>query len=40
MKKNNFTKIESIISVAKKGDKFILVEDEKRENKGNLDISQ
>ena len=39
MKKNNFTPIENIISVAKKGGMFILVDDEKRENEGDLIIS-
>ena len=39
MKKNNFASIESIISTAKKGGMFILVDDEKRENEGDLIIS-
>ena len=39
MKKNNFTSIEKIISIAKKGGMFILVDDEKRENEGDLIIS-
>ena len=39
MKKNNFATIEKIISVAKKGGMFILVDDEKRENEGDLVIS-
>ena len=39
MKKNNFASIEKIISVAKKGGMFILVDDEKRENEGDLIIS-
>jgi 3,4-dihydroxy 2-butanone 4-phosphate synthase/GTP cyclohydrolase II len=39
MKKNNFAKIEQIINVAKKGGMFILVDDEKRENEGDLVIS-
>jgi len=39
MKKNNFTAIENIINVAKKGGMFILVDDEKRENEGDLIIS-
>ena len=39
MGKNNFASIESIISVAKKGGMFILVDDEKRENEGDLVIS-
>ena len=39
MKKNNFATIENIINVAKKGGMFILVDDEKRENEGDLVIS-
>ena len=39
MKRNNFASIESIINVAKKGGMFILVDDEKRENEGDLIIS-
>jgi 3,4-dihydroxy 2-butanone 4-phosphate synthase / GTP cyclohydrolase II len=39
MKKNNFTSIEKIIKIAKKGGMFILVDDEKRENEGDLIIS-
>ena len=39
MKKNNFASIESIIKIAKKGGMFILVDDEKRENEGDLIIS-
>ena len=39
MKKNNFASIETIISIAKKGGMFILVDDEKRENEGDLIIS-
>ena len=39
MGKNNFASIESIISEAKKGGMFILVDDEKRENEGDLVIS-
>ncbi len=39
MVKNNFASIETIISVAKKGGMFILVDDEKRENEGDLVIS-
>ncbi len=39
MKKNNFASIETIIGVAKKGGMFILVDDEKRENEGDLVIS-
>ena len=39
MKKNNFATIEKIIKIAKKGGMFILVDDEKRENEGDLIIS-
>ena len=39
MKKNNYTSIENIINTAKKGGMFILVDDEKRENEGDLIIS-
>ena len=39
MKKNNFAPIETIIAVARKGGMFILVDDEKRENEGDLVIS-
>ncbi|MDA8538005.1 3,4-dihydroxy-2-butanone-4-phosphate synthase [Candidatus Pelagibacter bacterium] len=39
MKKNNFTSIETIIGIAKRGGMFILVDDEKRENEGDLIIS-
>ena len=39
MKKNNFTSIDNIIRIAKKGGMFILVDDEKRENEGYLIIS-
>tara|TARA_Y100000590_G_scaffold89188_1_gene100287 strand:- start:3764 stop:4864 length:1101 start_codon:yes stop_codon:yes gene_type:complete len=39
MKKNNFASIETIIKAAKKGSMFILVDDEKRENEGDLIIS-
>ena len=39
MKKSNYSSIESIISTAKKGGMFILVDDEKRENEGDLVIS-
>ena len=39
MKKNNFASIDTIINVAKKGGMFILVDDEKRENEGDLVIS-
>ena len=39
MKKSNYSSIESIINIAKKGGMFILVDDEKRENEGDLVIS-
>ena len=39
MKKSNYSSIETIIKTAKKGDMFILVDDEKRENEGDLVIS-
>ncbi len=39
MKKSNFSSIESIINTAKKGGMYILVDDEKRENEGDLIIS-
>jgi 3,4-dihydroxy 2-butanone 4-phosphate synthase/GTP cyclohydrolase II len=39
MKKNNFATIENIINIAKKGGMFILVDDEKRENEGDLIVS-
>ena len=39
MKKSNYSPIESIINIAKKGGMFILVDDEKRENEGDLVIS-
>jgi 3,4-dihydroxy-2-butanone 4-phosphate synthase len=39
MKKNNFATIENIINIAKRGGMFILVDDEKRENEGDLIIS-
>jgi 3,4-dihydroxy 2-butanone 4-phosphate synthase / GTP cyclohydrolase II len=39
MKKNNYSSIETIINIAKKGGMFILVDDEKRENEGDLIIS-
>ena len=39
MKKNNFTPIENIISLARNGNMFILVDDEKRENEADLIIS-
>ena len=39
MKKNNYSSIEKIINIAKKGGMFILVDDEKRENEGDLVVS-
>ncbi len=39
MKKSNYSSIETIINIAKKGEMFILVDDEKRENEGDLVIS-
>jgi len=39
MKKKNYAPIESIINIAKKGGMYILVDDEKRENEGDLVIS-
>ena len=39
MQKNKFSSIETIISTAKQGKMFILVDDEKRENEGDLVIS-
>ena len=39
MQKNNYSSIETIIKIAKKGGMFILVDDEKRENEGDLVIS-
>ena len=39
MQKSNYSKIETIIKIAKKGGMFILVDDEKRENEGDLVIS-
>jgi len=39
MKKNNFAPIENIINIAKNGGMFILVDDEKRENEGDLIMS-
>ena len=39
MKKSNYSSIETIIKIARKGDMFILVDDEKRENEGDLVIS-
>ena len=39
MKKNNYSTIETIINVAKEGGMYMLVDDEKRENEGDLVIS-
>ena len=39
MPKNKYSSIEKIIKIAKKGGMFILVDDEKRENEGDLVIS-
>ena len=39
MENNSFTKIENIIKISKNGGMFILVDDEKRENEGDLIIS-
>ncbi len=39
MKKSNYSSIETIINIAKKGGMFILVDDEKRENEGDLVMS-
>ena len=39
MKKNNYSSIETIIKIARKGGMYILVDDEKRENEGDLVIS-
>ena len=39
MPKSNYSSIETIIKIAKKGGMFILVDDEKRENEGDLIIS-
>ena len=39
MQENNYTSIETIIKTAKKGGMYILVDDEKRENEGDLVIS-
>ena len=36
MKKNKFTNIEIIVQIAKKGRMYILVDDENRENEGDL----
>ena len=39
MPKSNYSSIEAIIKVARRGGMFILVDDEKRENEGDLIIS-
>ena len=39
MQRNNYSSIETIIKIAKKGGMYILVDDEKRENEGDLVIS-
>ena len=39
MSKSNYSSIETIIKIARKGDMYILVDDEKRENEGDLVIS-
>ena len=39
MKKSKYSSIETILKVAKRGEMFILVDDEKRENEGDLVIS-
>ena len=39
MREKNYSSIETIINIAKKGGMFILVDDEKRENEGDLVIS-
>ena len=39
MKKNNFSSIETIISISKNGGMYILVDDENRENEGDLVFS-
>ena len=39
MKKSDYSSIETILNVARKGGMFILVDDEKRENEGDLVIS-
>ena len=39
MKKNKFSSIETIISISKKGGMYILVDDENRENEGDLVFS-
>ena len=38
MKNKNFSSIESVIKIAKKGRMYILVDDENRENEGDLVI--
>ena len=38
MKSKNFSSIDSIIKIAKKGEMYILVDDENRENEGDLVI--
>ena len=39
MRKKKFSKIEHILSTAKKGGMYILVDDENRENEGDLVFS-
>ena len=39
MKKNNYSSIETIKNVARRGGMYILVDDEKRENEGDLVMS-
>ena len=39
MKKNKYISIETIISISKKGGMYILVDDENRENEGDLVFS-
>ena len=39
MQKSNYSSIETIIKIAKRGGMYILVDDEKRENEGDLVIS-
>tara|TARA_B100000579_G_scaffold401586_1_gene384159 strand:- start:297 stop:590 length:294 start_codon:yes stop_codon:yes gene_type:complete len=39
MKKNKYSSIETIISISKKGGMYILVDDENRENEGDLVFS-
>ena len=38
MQKNNYSSIDKIIQIAKRGDMYILVDDENRENEGDLVI--